>query len=209
MNDFIHSLSEDKVFTMLDARCGYWQVPISDKYQGKTTFTSHIGTYRYKRMPFGFRNGPSIIQRALYIVLSDERLRMCLVNTDTILIFSQNSEEHIDHIEHLLALLEETGIYLKLQKWFFFKDDVEYLGHHIRSGILSVYKNSKATQAVRDALFPQTPTQLRSFLRAANVYQRFVKDYAKMSTPLNYMLKKDKGIIWNELIEPDSPHSMR
>ena len=78
MDDCIDSLSEAKVFTLLDALWGYWQVPIAEKDKDKTTFTSHMGTFRYTRMPFGLRNAPSTFQRALDIVLSGVRWRIVL-----------------------------------------------------------------------------------------------------------------------------------
>ena len=60
---------------------------------------------------------------------------------------------------------------------------VEYLGHVITPGRLSVANDVKATCAVREATFPESITQLRSFLGACNVYRRFVKDYSKIASP--------------------------
>jgi len=53
MDDCIDSLAGAKVFSTLGAIWGYWQVPIAEEDRDKTTFTSHLGTYRYLRMPFG------------------------------------------------------------------------------------------------------------------------------------------------------------
>ena len=65
-----------------------------------------------------------------------------------------------------------------------------------------MYSDSKATNAVRDAKFPQTPTQMKAFLGSANVYSRFIKGFAKTSSPLTDMLKKDSTVDWNNHIEP-------
>ena len=56
MDDCIDSLGHAKVFSILDALWGYWQIPIAKEDRDKTTFTIHVGTYRYTRMPFGLRN---------------------------------------------------------------------------------------------------------------------------------------------------------
>jgi hypothetical protein len=36
-------------------------------------FTCHVGTFRFKRMPFGLRNAPSTLQRAMDVILSGVR----------------------------------------------------------------------------------------------------------------------------------------
>ena len=64
----------------------------------------------------------------------------------------------------MLTPLREACVKLKLKKCFFIHERVEYLGHIITSGRLSVAKNAKATCAVREGSFPESITQLRSFL---------------------------------------------
>ena len=204
MEDCIDSLGEARLFTTLDALWGYWQVPIAERDRDRTTFTSHMGTFRYKRMPFGLRNAPATFQRALDIILSGVRWKTCLVYIDDVVIFSKTQEEHFEHVNHVLSLLKEAGVKLKLKKCFFFHKRVEYLGHVITPGRLSVANNAKATCAVREATFPQSITQLRSFLGACNVYRRFVKDYSKIATPLSDMLRKDASNDWHEPTEGQS-----
>ena len=50
---------------------------------------------------------------------------------------------------------------------------------------------------VREATFPESITQLRSFLGACNVYRRFVKDYSKIASPLSDMVRKNAGNDWH------------
>ena len=202
MDDCIDSLSHTRVFSMLDALWGYWQITIAKKECGKTTFKSLVGTYRYTRMPFGLRNAPSTFQRALDVILSGVRWKICLVYLEDYIIFSRDRKEHLDHLDTVLTLLEDAGIKLKPKKCFFMKKEVEYLGHCIRPGTLGVYRDAKAIRAIRDAAFPQTPTQMKSFLGCCNVYRRFVKSFATISSPLSDMLKKDSETDWDQPIIP-------
>ena len=200
MEDCIDSVREALLFKTLDALWGYWQVPIAERDRDETTFSSHMGTFRYKRMPFGLRNAPATFQRALDIVLSGVRWETCLVY-DGVVIFSKTEEEHFAQVRHVLTLLEEAGVKLKLKKFFFFHQRVEYLGHVTTPGRLSVANDARATCAVREATFPESITQLRSFLGACNVYRRFVKDYSKIASPISDMLRKNGGNDWHNPTE--------
>ena len=113
------------------------------------------------------------------------------------MIFSGTEKEHFEQVDQVLTLVCEAGVKFKLKKCFFFHERVEYLGHVITPGSLSVANNSKATCAVREASFPESVIQLRRFLSACNVYRYFVKDYSKIATPLSDMLRKDASNNWH------------
>ena len=199
MDDCIDSLGDANIFTTLDANSGYWQINIAEEDRDKTTFVCHRGLYRYRRMPFGLRNAPACFQRALDIILSGVRWRTCLIYLDDVIVFSKTLTDHIDHLDEVLTLLGDAGISLKLRKCSFFQRKVTYLGHVILPGKLAVAADS--TKAIRDAIFPKTLTQLRSFLGACNVYRRFVKGFAKIAHPLTAMLQKNAEIDWDNPTE--------
>ena len=176
MDECIHSLGEANVFTTLDCNLGYWQIPVAERDQDKTTFTCHEGTYRYKRMPFGLTNAPATFQRTLDIALSAFKWKSCLVYLDDVIVFSQDLKSHFTHVEAILETLSETAITPKLAKCRFFTDTVKYLGHFIRPGTLEV--DEVATAALTKAKPPKTQTELRSFLGLCNFYRRFVPNYS-------------------------------
>ena len=51
--DAVSNISGAKYFTKLDARHGYWQVPLSDDAKPLTTFMTPWGRLRYLRNPQG------------------------------------------------------------------------------------------------------------------------------------------------------------
>lgn len=84
MDDCIESLGASMIYTALDPSWGYWQLPIVEKYPDKTTFVSHGGTFRCKRMPFGLRNAPPIFQSTLYLILYGVCSKTCVVYLDDV-----------------------------------------------------------------------------------------------------------------------------
>jgi hypothetical protein len=81
-------------------------------------------------------------------------------------------ESHVEDLNKVLSLLRDAGVSLRLDKCHFFRRRVNYLGHVIEPGKLSV----KATkvETILKAKLPRTKTELRAFLGTCNVYRRFV-----------------------------------
>ena len=194
MDDCLDSLGDAGIFSTFDCNSGYLQIPVAPEDRDKTTFITHMGTFRHVRMPFRLRNAPATFQRALYIILSGVRWQTCLIYLDDVIVFSKNEKEHVAHVDEVLTLLRSAGTSLKLKKCEFFKPKVDYLGHVITPGKLAVATEN--TKAFEHAAFPRIATQVRSFLGAGNVYRRFVKNFSGITKPLNSMLKKDARPSW-------------
>lgn len=61
----IDSLSEETVFSRLDANYEYWQVKIEERDRDTTAFNSSYGLFRFIRIIFRLKEGPAIFQRAM------------------------------------------------------------------------------------------------------------------------------------------------
>ena len=195
IDDCLQSLGDAEIFATLDCNAGYWQVPVALEDCDKTTFTSYLGTFRYTRMLFGLRNAPATFQRALDIILSGVHWQSCLIHLDDVIVFSRSTEDQLRNVDKILTLLRKAGVTLKLKKCAFLQPRVDYLGHVITPGKLSVA--TKNTKSFTHATFPKNTTQLRSFLGAANVYRRVVAGYSGTAPPLNGMLRNDAKPDWD------------
>jgi transposase InsO family protein len=195
MDECLDSLGDAEYFTTLDANTGFWQIEVSPKDRDKTTFSCHVGMYRFLRMPFGLVNAPATFQRAMDIILSGVRWEFVIVYLDDIIIFSNSFEEHLKHIDLVLQKLSEAGATLKFPKCHFFRKAVDYLGHRLLPHKLQVLE--KNVEAIAKAEPPTTKTQVRSFLGLCGVYRRFVPGYAALAKPLTMLTKKG----WPELFK--------
>ena len=57
--------------------------------------------------------------------------KFLLVFFDDILIYSRSREEHLQHLEAVLSILEEQKLYAKISKCEFGMTEMLYLGHII------------------------------------------------------------------------------
>ena len=105
---------------------------------------------------------------------------------DDIIIFSDTKEEHIKRLEAVFQKLMTAGLKLKPTKCFFFKDEIEYLGHVVSGKGIST--NPKKIEAVTKWPTPKTVYDVRSFLGFVGYYRRFIKNFSKISKPIREVI---------------------
>lgn len=94
IDELLARLAGATVFSKLDLRDGYHQLPVTVADQFKTAFTCRYGTFEWRVMPFGLNNAPSTFQRVMNLVFWDLLDDCVLVYLDDILIFSRSIEDH-------------------------------------------------------------------------------------------------------------------
>ena len=84
---------------------------MNDKDIHKTTFITPFGQYEWLKMGFGYKNFPSIFQRAIFNILRKNNLDKFTLNyMDDIIIHSHTIEEHIKHVALVLEEIEKETI---------------------------------------------------------------------------------------------------
>ena len=71
----------------------------------------HSGLYEFNAMPFGLCSAPTILQCLIQRVLMGLE-SFCSVYVDDILVFSANSEEHVEHLHQIFGRLGRFGLKL-------------------------------------------------------------------------------------------------
>ena len=97
IDDLLDQLNGKRVFSTLDAKSGYWQIPMDPKSIEKTAFATHQGLFEFTVMPFGLCNALATFQRLVQRVLVGLET-FCSVYIDDIIVFSESEGGHVDHL---------------------------------------------------------------------------------------------------------------
>lgn len=188
-------LSGSNYFTTFDVDKAFWQIGIAEEDKKKTAFVVNSKLYEFNVMPFGSMNAPSTFQRLVDRVLHGLTWRQCLVYIDDVLIFSRTFEEHLMHIDEVLARFQFAGLKLKPSKCIFANPEVTYLGFRItREGLTATEEKLKA---VTSLLPPALNKNLYSFLCSINYYRSLIPHFGELTHSLYSMVgTKSKNCEW-------------
>ena len=101
----LHRLDGAQIFSKIDMRDGYHQIPMKFDDKVKTSFTCRYGTFQFTVMPFGLSTAPATFQRmmnTIFFELLDLGVLVCL---DDVLIYSKTVDEHIVLLDKVFKLL--------------------------------------------------------------------------------------------------------
>ncbi|GKF22970.1 hypothetical protein Tco_0075292 [Tanacetum coccineum] len=91
----------------------------------------------------------------------------------------------------MLQRCKDAHLVLNWEKCHFMIKEGIVLGHKVSKACLKV---DKAKIDVISKLLPPTNIKgIRSFLRHAGFYRRFIKDFSKIARPITKFLEKDTG----------------
>ena len=136
IDQLLERVSGYSFYYFLDGYSGYFQIEIAPEDQEKTTFTCPLGTYAYKRMPFGLCNAPATFQRCMLSIFSDMVERIM----DDITVYRGDFEECLANLEAVLQRCIEKNLVLNWEKCHFMVNQGIVLGHVISGRGIEVDK---------------------------------------------------------------------
>lgn len=194
IDELMDRLQGARYFTKLDVRQGFHRIRMSAESEDLTTFRTRYGSFKYRVMPFGLSNGPSVFQRFMNTTFFDYLDRFMTAYVDDILIYSRTLEEHKEHVKLVLQRLRDAGLQASIRKCEFHVQRTKYLGFIITTDGIEV--DPEKVAVITKWAKPTTVQGILSFLGFCNFYRRLIRAYSRVAKPLYQLTKKDTPFVW-------------
>jgi hypothetical protein len=184
MLDFSARVAGCKVFSKIDLRKGYYQIPMHPADIRKTAICRPFWLFDFCRMPFGLRNAGKTFQRMMDRILVGLSFIFCYL--DNIIVASREEQEHLEHLREVFSRLRDAGLVINAEKCMFADTAVEFLGHKVSPAGVEPLRSH--VQAVLAHPKPTNISELQAFLGTVNFYHRFLPAAARILKPLTDLL---------------------
>jgi len=169
MNELRDHVVGAKVFAKLDLKDGYHLIRMTKGDEHKTAFRTQYGEYQYKVMLFGLVNAPATFQTMMNKILREFLDYGVVVYLDDMLIYSENTEDHITLVQKGLDRLEPDDLAVSLKKSVFHQDDVEFLGYIVHTSGVTI--RDRKVKSVQNWAHPRSVKEVQIFIGLANLYR--------------------------------------
>ena len=199
MDELIQKFANKKIFSIIDLRSSYWQIPLEQDSRKYTAFLYNGRSFVYKVLPFGLKTAVASFSRAMDFILGPEVREFTTNYIDDLLIASENHEQHIQHLKDVLTKLKLAKFTVNLQKTEFFKQEIKFLGHILTTQ--GIRPDPDKVIAIQNFPTPRKIKDLRAFLGLCNFYRKFQSHYAELVQQLTHLLRKNNKWQWGEAEE--------
>ena len=197
VEEVVARMPNAKIFSVLDASSGFWQIELDQESSKLCTFNTPFGRYRFKRLPFGICSAQDVFQDVMSEIFSG--IEGIEVIVDDLLIWGENQQQHDERLRQVLERARQKNLKLNKEKSQIALDEISYIGHVLSKEGLK--PDPQKVRAITEMNRPQNKEELQRFLGMVTYVAKFIPNFSQISTPLRQLLEKETDWHWTEIQE--------
>lgn len=194
VEELLSKLTGATVFSKIDLKSAYNQLPLDDTSRQYLTVNTHRGLLKPNRLSFGYSSAPALFQQTLETLLAG--IPGVGVFLDDVVVSGADAGSHNTALRAVLSRLQTAGLRVNREKCQFGLTEVTYLGHKVSAR--GVETTDDKVRAILRAPEPTSVTELRSWLGVINYYGKFLKDLSTVLAPLYSLLRQHQPWRWGD-----------
>lgn len=195
LSEIKYKLAGKRIFSVIDLKDGFHQVPLSANSTDLCTFSTPYGYYKYLRLPFGLVSSPEVFMKFNNKCFGD--IEDIVIYMDDILIASTDEESHLKTLHRLFNRALELNIKFNYDKFQFMTNEIKYLGHIFNSQ--GCQPDPDRISSVLKLKPPTNVKELQSILGFFGYLREFIPNMAEITNPLRILLKKSVEWHWTDI----------
>lgn len=159
LDDLTANLAGKQIFTVLDMKEGFFQIPLDPASSYLCTFNTPFGRYKFDRLPFGLCSSPEVFQRENLKIFGD--IEGVQIYFDDLIIAATDEKEHDVILKRVVKRAIENNVKFNSKKIQFKISEVKYLGFVFSKEGLRPDKHQ--VQAINEISAPTNKKALQHF----------------------------------------------
>lgn len=181
IKQIFHTLKGSSIFTTLDLKSAFHRFMIHPDDRHKLQFSILGQQFRWVGAPFGLKVLPSIFQATMGTLFNNLPFVQCFI--DDIVVFSNNMQDHIHHVQTVIQILTQANLILNPDKCHFAQQSVNLLGFCVsaKGTALDIRKVTNVQTWPR----PQTGKDIMKFLGIITYFREWIPNVSTLTAPLD------------------------
>ena len=178
----IEQIAKYDVFTCLDLKSAYHQVPIKPHERHYTAFEADGNLDQFTRVPFGVTNGVAAFQRVIDNIIREENLKGIFAYVDNITVCGANQTEHDCNLKRFYHAAEKHNLTFNENKSIISKCAISMLGYQIENH--TIKPDPDRLEPLLKLPTPSTKSMLQRALGLFAYYSNWIQKYSDKIRPL-------------------------
>ncbi len=135
IDDTVNQIAQYTVFSTVDLKSAYHQVPIKEEEKKYTAFEANSRLYQFRTIPFGVTNRAAAFQRTMDNFISEEALKDTFAYLDNITICGRDQTHHHDeNLGRFMEAAKKRNLVFNEGKCVFSTRTISILGSVVSKG---------------------------------------------------------------------------
>ena len=182
INDLVNQIAQFRVFSTVDLKSAYHQIPLREEDKVYTAFEASAGLYHFTRLPFGVTNGVACFQRIMTQFVQEEKLHAVFPYLDNITICGHSKDDHDENLKRFFEAAQRRNLVLNESKSVLTTRKLPILGYEIEEG--EIRPDPERLQPLRKLPVPENTRSLNRCLGFFSYYSKWIPKFSDRLRPL-------------------------